>query len=137
MTLIEQGVAKGFIAFSEDEKYVHYIHQDKKRNYKNPEEQVQVESFLKLVLVYDYPVEHIVLFKTVTMASTTKEADIIVYNDDEHTKPHIVVECKKPEVSELEFIQAVEQAASYAYALSGTIKISLGYITYKRCKLSN
>lgn len=122
MNLIEQGVAKGLISFSEDGKYIHYIHQNKKRNYSNPEEQVQAESFLKLVLVYGYPVEHIEQFKTVTMASTTKEADIIVYNDADHTQPHIVVECKKPEVSELEFIQAVEQAASYAYALSGTIK---------------
>lgn len=122
MNLIEQGVAKGLISFSEDGKYIHYRHQDKKRNYSNPEEQVQAESFLKLVLIYGYPVENIVQFKTVTMASTTKEADIIVYNDADHTKPHIVVECKKPEVSELEFIQAVEQAASYAYALSGTIK---------------
>lgn len=122
MNIIEQGIAKGLISFSEDGKYVHYSHQDKKRNYTNPEEQVQVESFLKLVLVYGYPVERIVQFKTVTMASSTKEADIIVYNDEEHTKPHIIVECKKPEVSELEFIQAVEQAASYAYALAGTIK---------------
>lgn len=122
MNLIEQGIDKGLISFSEDGKYITYIHQDKKRNYTNPEEQVQADSFLKLVLVYGYPVERILQFQTVTMASSTKEADIIVYNDDECTKPHIVVECKKPEVSELEFIQAVEQAASYAYALSGTIK---------------
>lgn len=122
MNLIEQGIAKGLVSFSEDNKYIHYIHQDKKRNYSNPEEQVQAEAFLKLVLVYGYPVENIVQFKTVTMASSTKEADIIVYNDADHTKPHIVVECKKPEVSELEFLQAIEQAASYAYALSGTIK---------------
>jgi type I restriction-modification system DNA methylase subunit/restriction endonuclease S subunit len=50
------------------------------------------------------------------MGSSTKEADIIVYNDDGHKSPHIVVECKKQEVSELEFTQAVEQGFSYAVA---------------------
>lgn len=122
MTIIEQGIKKGLIEVSEDGKQITYLHQNKKRNFSNPEEQVQAESFIKLVTVYGYPVENIVQFQTVTMASTTKEADIIVYNDAKHTQPHIVVECKKTEVTELEFIQAVEQAASYAYALAGTIK---------------
>ena len=43
-----------------------------------------------------------------------KEADIIVYNDKEHLSPYIVVECKKEEISELEFKTAVNQAFSYA-----------------------
>ena len=46
----------------------------------------------------------------VTIGSTTKEADIIVYNDDELASAHIVVECKKEDVSENEFTQAVSQA---------------------------
>lgn len=54
--------------------------------------------------------------------SGTKEADIVVYNDDACTKPHIVVECKKEDVSEAEFEQAANQAFSYAQALAGTIK---------------
>lgn len=32
------------------------MHQKKKRNYTNPEEQVQVETFLKLILIYGYPI---------------------------------------------------------------------------------
>ena len=122
MNIIEQGIAKGLIKFDEEKKYITYIHQDKRRNYSNPEEQVQAETFVKLVLSYGYPVERIRQFVSVTMGSSTKEADIIVYNDDECTKPHIVVECKKEGVSELEFIQAIEQAAAYAYAISGTVK---------------
>ena len=46
MNLIEQGIAKGLIKFDEDRKYITYIHQNKKRNYSNPEEEVQAESFL-------------------------------------------------------------------------------------------
>lgn len=122
MSLIEQGIEKGLIAFDEEKKYITYLHQGKKRNFTNPEEEIQAESFLKLVLSYGYPVERIIQFKSVTMGASVKEVDIIVYNDDECTRPHIVVECKKQDVSELEFEQAINQAASYAYALSGTVK---------------
>ncbi|MBT6993850.1 MAG: restriction endonuclease subunit M [Candidatus Cloacimonetes bacterium] len=122
MNLIEQGIAKKLIRFDEEKKYITYMRQGKRRNYSSPEEQVQAETFVKLVLSYGYPVERIKQFVSVAMGASTKEADIIVYNDDECTKPHIVVECKKEGVSELEFIQAIEQAAAYAYAISGTIK---------------
>ena len=120
--LISIGLEKGLIKFDSEQKNITYIHQNKKRNFTNPEEKVQAEAFLKLIVSYGYPVERIVQFKNITMGSTTKEVDIIVYNDDECTQPYIIVECKKEEVSELEFKQAVNQGASYTYALSGTIK---------------
>ena len=122
MELIDLGIKKGLITFDEERKYITYVHQKKKRNYTNPEEQVQAESFLKLVLVYGYPVERIQQFVTVTMGSSSKEADILVYNDDEWSEPHIIVECKKPEVSELEFEQAIEQGFAYCYATAKTLK---------------
>lgn len=121
-TLIEQGVAKGLISFNEDQSRITYKHINKSRSYLDPEEQVEAESFLKLILVYNYPEKRIKLFEKVTMGSSTKEADIIVYDDDMCLNPSIIVECKKQEVSEAEFTQAIEQAASYAYALSGTVK---------------
>lgn len=116
MTLIQQGIEKGLIKFDDERKYIIYIHQNKKRNYANPEEKVQAETFLKLVLVYGYDTKRIRQFVSVTMGSDVKEADIIVYNDAQCLSPHIVIECKKQEVSELEFAQAVEQAFSYAVA---------------------
>ena len=122
MNLIDQGIQKGLISISEDKSRITYLNQNKTRNYNNPEEKVQAETFLKLVLLYNYPANQIKQFETVTMGSSQKEADIIVYNDEECKQPHIVVECKKEEVSELEFVQAKEQAASYAYALAGTIQ---------------
>ena len=119
---IELGIEKGLISFNEDNSRITYIHVNKTCNYSDPEEQIEAESFLKLVLVYNYPVQRIKLFEKVTMGSSKKEADIIVYEDDLCLNPSIIVECKKQEVSEAEFLQAIEQAASYAYALSGTIK---------------
>ena len=121
-SLIEQGIQKGLISFNDDRTRITYTYINKSCNYLDPEEQVEAESFLKLVLIYNYPKNRIKLFEKVTMGSSTREADIIVYDDDMCLNPSIIVECKKQEVSEAEFTQAIEQAASYAYALSGTIK---------------
>ncbi len=122
MELIQQGIVNGLIALSDDGKNNTYLHQNKRRNYSNPEEQVQAETFLKLVLKYGYPVARIQQFISVKMGVSTKEADMIVYHDDACISPYIVVECKNPDVSEQEFKQAGEQAFSYAHALAGTTK---------------
>ena len=62
------------------------------------------------------------MFVPVKMGVETKEADIVVYNDDECTEPHILVECKKADISDLEFEQAIKQAYSYAYAMPNDVK---------------
>ncbi|WP_412476412.1 restriction endonuclease subunit M [Flavobacterium sp. TBRC 19031] len=122
MSLIQQGIDKGLITISDDNKTVKYLYQNKSRNFSNPEEKVQVEAFLRLILEYGYPVEHIEQFVTVTMGADKREADIIVYEDAKQSKPKIIVECKKQEVTQQEFNQAINQAFSYANALSGTVK---------------
>jgi len=125
MDIIQKGISKGLINLDENKKQITYIHQNKKRNYNNPEEKVQAETFVKLVLSYNYPVKQIKLFVSVPMGSTKKEADIVIYKDTKCTKPHIIVECKKKEVSEQEFQQAIGQAASYSWAMPGASKYLL------------
>lgn len=116
MNLIAEGIKKKLIRLEDDGKYIVYLHQNKRRNYSNPEEIVQADTFLQLVLIYKYPVDRIRQFVPVQMGSETKEADIIVYSDVLHKAPLIVVECKKETISELEFIRASDQASSYAVA---------------------
>jgi len=129
VNLIQEGIDKGLIKFDDEQKYITYVHQNKRRNYSNPEEQVQAESFLKLVLVYGYKPERIKQFVAVKIGSDTREADIIVFNNDEHTSAHIVVECKKKDVSELEFNQAITQA--FSYAATGTVRAKYFWVTSK------
>jgi type I restriction enzyme M protein len=119
---LHEGEKHGLIRFFDDNKRVEYVHQKKSRNYNNPEEQVQAETYCRLILEYGYPVQRVQNFVSVTMGAEKKEADIVVYNDDECLQPHILVECKKEEVSEQEYNQAVEQAYSYAYALANNVK---------------
>ncbi len=116
MELIAEGIKQKLIRLEDDEKYITYLHQGKRRNYSNPEEKVQAESFLSLAIIYNYPVKRIRQFVPVQMGSETKEADIIVYADDELKAPLIIIECKKETVSELEFARAADQAVSYAVA---------------------
>lgn len=122
MNLVEKGIETGIIKLDEEKKFVTYVNQNKKRNYNNPEEQVQAETFCSLVLQYNYPVERVINFVSVKMGVETKEADIVVYNDDSLEEPHILIECKKQDISEQEFSQAIEQAYSYAYALPNDVK---------------
>lgn len=116
MNLIESGIEKGLIRFDEELNFITYIHQNKKRNFNNPEEKVQTETFLTLALIYGYPVNRIKQFVSVQMGSETKEADIIVYADDECEETYILVECKKEDLSDQQFNIAVDQAYSYAVA---------------------
>lgn len=116
MDLTAEGLRQKLIRFEDDRKYVVYVDQAKRRRYDVPEEQVQVETYLKLALRYKYPPERIRCYVAVQMGSDKREADIIVYADDKRQAPLIVVECKAPDISELEFLRATEQASSYAVA---------------------
>ena len=119
---IKIGIDKGLISFNEDKSRITYVHQNKERSYNNPEEKVQAVTFISLVIDYNYPVNRIKQFVPVTMGSEIKEADIVVYEDDMCMSPHVLVECKREEVSEAEYQQAIEQAYSYAFALPCNIK---------------
>ncbi|MEJ7821754.1 MAG: N-6 DNA methylase [Chitinophagaceae bacterium] len=119
MNLIDTGIEKGLIKFDDEKNFVTYIHQNKKRSYNNPEEKVQVETFLSLILISGYSVNRIKLFQSVQIGSRTTEADIIIYEDDECECTYIVVECKKEDITDLEFNVAVDQAYSYAVAEGG------------------
>ena len=119
---IQLGLDKGLISLNEDKSRITYVHQKKERSYSNPEEKVQAETFLKLILDYNYPEGRIKQYVSVTMGREVKEADIVVYADDLCLSPHILVECKRQEVSEAEYQQAIEQAYSYAFALPSDVK---------------
>ncbi|MEI8574079.1 restriction endonuclease subunit M [Methylomonas sp. WH-1] len=119
---IQQGVEKGLIKLSDENKRIEYLEQKKSRLFTNPEEQVQAETYCRLILQYGYLKHRVQNFVSVKMGSDKKEADIVVYNDDECLEPHILVECKKQDVSDAEFAQAIDQAYSYAFALPNNVK---------------
>lgn len=50
MSLLQQGIEKGLISISEDNKTIKYVHQNKFRNYTNPEEKLHPKVFLSLAI---------------------------------------------------------------------------------------
>ena len=126
-TLEEEAVKASLIKFDQKKKYITYIHQNKRRRYENPEEKVQAEAYVRLVIDYGYSPDSIDLIVPVRIGASTAEADIIVYRDSNKNSAHIVVECKREEVSEQEFSRAVSQA--FSYAATGTVRAKYFWVT--------
>jgi len=66
---IQIGIEKGLISLNKDRSRITYVYQKKERNFNNPEEKVQAETFLRLILDYHYPESRIRQFVPVTMGS--------------------------------------------------------------------
>jgi type I restriction enzyme M protein len=145
MSIINEGVNKGIIQFDEEGKYITYVAPEKKYRYADPEEKVRAETFCSLVLEYGYSPKRMSLELTVPRRTPSDLADIVIFNDDDKLSPYIVVECKKPKITEAEFTQAIEQgfgnsislAAPYMLVTSG-IKTNAydvaNYATLERVK---
>lgn len=119
--LFVEGQKSNYISISEkgDITYIEYhCKNGAKRKLQNPEEFVQATAFLRLIIEYNYSPLNISINESVQEGSSTKEADIIVYNDN-NKKILIVVECKKEDINERQFQIAVDQAYTYAHALAG------------------
>lgn len=118
--LFVEGQKSNYISISEkgDITYIEYhCKNGAKRKLQNPEEFVQATAFLRLIIEYNYSPLNISVNESVQEGSSTKEADIIVYNDN-NKKILIVVECKKEDINERQFQIAVDQAYTYAHALA-------------------
>lgn len=65
--IILEGQNNNLIKISEDLSTITYINQNITRNFNNPEEKIQAETFCQLVLTYNYPVEQVKLYVKVTV----------------------------------------------------------------------
>lgn len=116
--LFQKGLSDKYISVNEEKSVITYnCKNGTKRRLGNPEEFVQALTYLKLIFEYNYRPQHISVNEPVQMGSDTKEADIIVYNES-NNKIQIVVECKEENINERQFQVAIDQAYSYAHALS-------------------
>lgn len=57
--IILAGQQANLIKISDDLSTITYVHQSILRNYNNPEEKIQAETFCEFVLKYKYPVEYV------------------------------------------------------------------------------
>lgn len=116
MSAVKRGLKDRYIVIDKKGKSVTYLPQGKARNLKNPEEQVQLDTYLSLIYDYGYPPEHLRVCEKIKIGSSSREVDVMVFKDDDAKDPWIVVECKKRGVGNSVFEEAIDQGFSYAAA---------------------
>ena len=83
----------------------------------NPEEKVRAELWAELIYKYKYLPKRIGVEVTIPGRTPSNSADLVLYEDDDHKSPSFVFECKRPDLSDAAFDQAIEQACGYRASL--------------------
>ena len=128
-TYLEQAIEDGFAKITGEGKTqrIHYIAASHSERWSDPEEKVRAEFWAELIYKYQYRPERMRFEVKVPRRTPHDLADIVIYagKDDELKSPWFVFECKRADVSDAEFAQAIEQAcgnrASLGATYSGTI----------------
>jgi type I restriction enzyme M protein len=128
-TYLEQAIQEGYANISGDGKTqrIRYVAANHSEHWSHPEEKVRAEFWAELIYKYQYRPERMRIEVKVPRRTPHDLADIVIYGDkdDELKSPWFVFECKRPEVSDAEFSQAIEQAcgnrASLGAHYAGTI----------------
>ena len=82
----------------------------------DPEEIVRAEFWAELIYRYGYDAKRIAFEQPVPARTNKEKVDLILFHDDELTRPFAVIECKRDGISDTEFLQAVEQVFGYGIA---------------------
>ena len=128
-THLEHAISEGLAEIVGDGRgaRIRYAAADRSERWTDPEEKVRAELWAELVYKYGYPARR-VRFEVAAPRRTPNDfADLVIYADDELKRPYFVFECKRGDVSDAEFEQAIEQAcgnraslgAAYCGAVSG------------------
>lgn len=112
--LIKKGLRGGFLRFEDtaERRQVYYPFAGQ-RFPLTPEEEVRIETYLRMVLELGYPPDHISFEHKVKMGSSYKYVDIVFYGQKATKNVKVIVECKRRDVSQRGFQEAVRQAKSY------------------------
>ena len=128
-TYLEQAIDDGHAKITGDGKIqrIHYVAASHSERWSDPEEKVRAEFWAELIYKYQYRPERMRFEVKVPRRTPHDLADIVIYGDkdDELKSPWFVFECKRADVSDAEFSQAVEQScgnrASLGANYAGTI----------------
>ena len=137
---LERALDAGLAEFSGEgrNERIHYRAANHSERWDDPEEKIRAELWAELIYHYEYPAERLGFEVTVPRRTPSDRADLVVYTDDELKQPYFVFECKRGDVSDAEFAQAVEQAcgnraslgADYCGAVAGLTRRLLRFDNY-------
>jgi type I restriction enzyme M protein len=123
-TYLEQAVADGHAKIVGEGKsqHIHYAAAAHSERWSDPEEKTRAEFWAELIYKYGYRPERIRFEVRVPRRTPNDRADLVVFEDrDEELKaPWFVFECKRADVSDAEFLQAIEQSCGNRASLGAT-----------------
>lgn len=101
---------------------IRYAAADHSARWAHPEEKVRAELWAELLYRYEYPAELIAFEVTAPDRTPERRADLVIYQAaaDGGKSPWFVFECKRADVTDAEFNQAVEQAVGNRNLLGAT-----------------
>ena len=94
--LLLKATAEGSIRFTgegKNERIVYVHSKEHSERWSDPEEKVRAAFYAELIYRYQYPARRMQIERTVPRRTPSDLADIVIYEDDEWTKPFIVIEC--------------------------------------------
>ena len=112
MTYLEKALKNGdarLLAEGKTEQ-INYVAIKRTERYTDPEEKVRAEYWAELIDRYGYEPKRIGVEVTVPDRTPNDIADLVIFHDDKQTRPYAVIECKRDDITDSEFDQAVEQA---------------------------
>lgn len=89
---------------------VYYIAANHSERWTDQEEKVRAELWAELIYHYEYRPERIRFEVTVPRRTPADRADLVIYEDTDLKQPYFVFECKRGDISDAAFNQAIEQA---------------------------
>ena len=117
---------------------IHYVAADHSERWSDPEEKVRAELWAELIYKYEYAPELIAFEVNVPRRTPNDYADLVIFRDDEQKMPYFVIECKRADISDAAFNQAIEQAcgnraslgANYCGVVAGLTRRLLRFDRY-------
>ena len=111
-TYLERALADGHAEITGEGKTerIRYKSANHTERWADPEEKVRAEFWAELIYKYEYSPERMRMEVIVPRRTPSDRADLVIYSDDELKTPYFVIECKRPDISDAEFAQAIEQA---------------------------
>lgn len=132
-TYLERAIEDGHAKIVGDGKAqrIHYIQASHSERYSDPEEKVRAEFWAELIYKYEYKPERMRFEVKVPRRTPHDLADIVIYGakDDELKSPWFVFECKRADVSDAEFAQAIEQSCGNRASLGATYAGTIAGLT--------
>ena len=128
---LRAGELKGYFIF--DKGKIKYTAVGKSYNFSDPEEKTRMRFYFDLIEKYKYPADRIEFEVGMSdeILKDNKYADIVVFTNDEQRKPYIVAECKRDDISGMEFEEAVKQVIVNAWNLGALFAVCVAGNKYR------